>query len=75
MLLTPATRVVTGHGRVHIAVIEDRPRGIYRTLCGMYGEIRGQDSWMRPVSWPRDDAREACRSCEKKDKPGEYTLA
>lgn len=60
-----SVQVVTGAGRIHRAVVEDRSRGIYRTLCGMYGEIRPlQDSWMRPVSWPRDAARAACKTCE-----------
>lgn len=62
----PSVPVVTGQGRIHRAVVDDKPRGIYRTLCGMYGEIRPlRDSWMRPVSWPRDDAREACKTCER----------
>ncbi len=60
----PKMRVVTGAGRVHLAVVQDRARGYYQTLCGMYGEVK-QNGWMRPVSWPQDDAREACKSCER----------
>lgn len=54
--------VVTGAGRVHKAYVVDRARGLYETCCGMYGELH-PDRWMRPVTWPKDDVREACKTC------------
>lgn len=55
--------VVTGQGRVHLATCTHPIRGVWTTLCGMAGEVK-PDGWMRPVSWPKDDKREFCRTCE-----------
>lgn len=55
--------VVTGNGKVHLAVRWNH--NLHKTLCGMMGQV-DQDNWMRPVSWPKDDKRQFCKTCEKR---------